>query len=239
MSVPTLLSRFALLVALSASCRVRSSRSPRRRLSASLLHHVPPTRQRHGPRDNVLPPATLPRHDHVLPPATTPRHDHVTPPATQLPRRSPDNVAGAPEPSSRRPHTPAPSPAHPATQHRTRPPPTRQRRHTRPTQQPPHEAPPQRHPQRRSTSRRHTGARAEHQGATQLPRCAPTQPQRGAEQSTIAPPPHRNGITASRHITATATRHTSGQHIYGNRPTNSTSDRLDTRPDGYRGDGGA
>ena len=68
------------------------------------------------------------------------------PPATQLPRRSPDNVAGAPEPSSRRPHTPAPSPAHPATQLRTRPPPTqRQRRHARPTQQPPHEAPTQRH----------------------------------------------------------------------------------------------
>ena len=97
---------------------------PHRRLSASLPHHGPPpatprpmtyhprdNATAHGPRDNVLPPATPPR-------------DNAPPPATQLPRRSPDNVAGAPEPSSRRPHTPAPSPAHPATQLRTRPPPT-------------------------------------------------------------------------------------------------------------------
>ena len=160
-------------IALSASCRVRSSRSPRRRLSASLLHHGPPPAtlrpMTYHPRDNAT--------------AHGPR-DNVPPPATQLPRRSPDNVAGAPEPSSRRPHTPTPSPAllsarlptgrgsqvSPrrvrATQHRTRPPPTRQRRHTRPTQQPSHEAPTQRHPQRRSTTQRHTGARAEHQGAT-------------------------------------------------------------------------
>ena len=95
---------------------------PHRRLSAPLLHHGPPpatprpmtyhprdNATAHGPRVNVLPPATRPR-------------DNAPPPATQLPRRSPDNVAGVPEPSSRRPHTPAPSPAHPATHLRTRPP---------------------------------------------------------------------------------------------------------------------
>ena len=110
---------------------------PHRRLSASLLHHGPPpatprpmtyhprdNATAHGPRDNVPPPATMPRDDHAPPPATYHPRDNVLPPATQLPRRSPDNVAGAPEPSSRRPHTPAPSPAHPATQLRTRPPPT-------------------------------------------------------------------------------------------------------------------
>ena len=151
-----------------------------RRLSASLLHHAPPpatprpmtyhprdNATAHGPRDNVPPPATRPRNDHVPPPAAYHPRDNVTPPATQLPRRSPDNVAGAPAPSSRRPPTPAPSPTQPndaapdeATTNAA------QRRHTRPTQQPPHEAPTQRHSQRRSTTRRHTGARAEHQGAT-------------------------------------------------------------------------
>ena len=83
------------------------------RLSASLPHHGPPPAtprpMTYHPRDNAT--------------AHGPR-DNVLPPATQLPRRSPDNVAGAPEPSSRRPHTPAPSPAHTATQLRTRPPPT-------------------------------------------------------------------------------------------------------------------
>ena len=147
---------------------------PRRRLSASLLHHGPPPAtprpMTYHPRDNAT--AHGPR-DNVLPPATIPRHDNVLPPATQLPRRSSDNVAGAPEPSSRRPHTPAPSPAHPATQLRTRPPPTRQRRHTRPTQQPPHEAPPQRHGARsKAPSRPHCAgqhSRSTHPSADDTP----------------------------------------------------------------------
>ena len=110
-----------------------------RRLSAPLLHHGPPpatprpmtyhprdNATAHGPRPTRQRPTAHGRRcprDNVLPPATPPR-DNAPPPATQLPRRSPDNVAGAPEPSSRRPHTPASSPAHPATHLRTRPPPT-------------------------------------------------------------------------------------------------------------------
>ena len=168
-----------------------ASPAPRTTASDAAPDDVPPTRQRHGPRDprrNVPPPATTPRRN-VLPPATYHPRDNVPPPATQLPRRSPDNVAGAPEPSSRRPHTPAPSPAHPATQLRTRPPTqpsavTHDRRSS-----PPHEAPTQRHPQRRSTTRRHTGARAKHQGATQLPHDTPTQ-RHGARSKAPSRPKH-------------------------------------------------
>ena len=111
---------------------------PRRRLSASLLHHGPPPAtprpMTYHPRDNAT--AHGPR-DNVLPPATIPRRDNVPPPATQLPRRSPDNVTGrqsqahgAPyasavtrAPSDAAPHeatTNATTPSHrPTQQHRT------------------------------------------------------------------------------------------------------------------------
>ena len=173
-----------------------------RRLSAPLLHHGPPpatprpmtyhprdNATAHGPRDNVPPPATMPR-------------DNVPPPATQLPRRSPDNVAGAPEPSSRRPHTPVPSPAHTATQLRTRPP-TQPSAVTHDQRSP---APPARgtnaatppatqhhttsHGRPSKASGRHTAAPRHTSAAT-----------RGAEQSTIAPraqPAHLGYTTTPR-----------------------------------------
>ena len=68
---------------------------------------------------------------------------------------------------------------------------TRRQRHVAPSHQPTRLSPPRHrrrdpHPRQRST-RRHTGARAEHQGATTLPHDTPAQRHWGAEQSTIAP----------------------------------------------------
>ena len=135
-----------------------------------MTYHPRDNATAHGPRDNVLPPAT------------------------QLPRRSPDNVAGAPEPSSRRPHTPPPSPTHPATQPRTR-----HHRSDTPSDAAPHDV-----------------ARAPEQ-SIRAPHSYPTVHQRsdtGRGAKHHRAPPHRNGITVSRHITAPGTRHTSGQHTY-------------------------
>ena len=175
---------------------------PRRRLSASLPHHGPPpatprpmtyhprdNATAHGPRDNVPPPATRPRNDHVPPPAAYHPRDNVTPPATQLPRRSPDNVAGAPEPSSRRPHTPAPSPTHTATHLRTRPPPTQPSAVTHDRRS----SPRTRH-QRSDTptaTQHHTTSHGRPSKASGRHNPTPRHTNaatRGAEQSTIAPP---------------------------------------------------
>ena len=161
-----------------------------RRLSASLPHHGPPpatprpmtyhprdNATAHGPRDNVPPPATMPR-------------DNVLPPATQHPRRTQprQRCRGARAKLTAPPYASAVTRAHSdaSPDEATN---AAQRRHTRPTQQPPHEAPPQRHPQRRSTTRRHTGARAKHQGATQLPHDTPVQ-RHGARSKAPSRPKH-------------------------------------------------
>ena len=210
MSVPTLLSRYALLVALRASCRVRYSPFPRR-LSASLPHHGPPPAtprpMTYHPRDNAT--AHGPRQR--PPPATTatpqrPTASDVPPtlqrstasdaaPTTQPRQRCRGARAKLTAPPYASAVTRAPSDAAPdeATTNAA------QRRHTRPTQQPPHEAPTQRHSQRRSTTRRHTGARAKHQGATQLPHDTPVQ-RHGARSKAPSRPKHnRHSLVTPRH----------------------------------------
>ena len=162
---------------------------PRRRLSASLPHHGPPPAtprpMTYHPRDNAT--------------AHGPR-DNVTPPATQLPRRSPDNVAGAPEPSSRRPPTPAPSPTHTATHLRTRPPPTQPSAVTHDRRS----SPRTRH-QRSDTptaTQHHTTSHGRPSRASGRHIATPLRTNtatRGAEQSTIAPQAQPVSLVTPRH----------------------------------------
>ena len=154
---------------------------PRRRLSAPLLHHGPPPAtprpMTYHPRDNATAHGPRPTRQRPTPSDTAP--------TTQPRQRCRGARAKLTAPPYASAVTRAPSDAAPdeATTNAA------QRRHTRPTQQPPHEAPTQRHPQRRSTTRRHTGARAEHQGATQLPHCVPTQ-RHGARSKAPSRPKH-------------------------------------------------
>ena len=155
-----------------------SSPAPRTTAGDAAPDDVPPTRQRHGPRPTRQRPTASDAATRQRPTASD------AAPTTQPRQRCWGARAKLTAPPYASAVTRAPSDAAPdeATTNAA------QRRHTRPTQQPPHEAPTQRHPQRRSTTRRHTGARAKHQGATTATPRHTNAATRGAEQSTIAPP---------------------------------------------------
>ena len=247
MSVPTLLSRFALLVALSASCRVRSSRSPSppfgvsptpRTTAAAAPDDVPPTRQRHGPRPTAH--ATTShrqRRDHATTTSHRQRRCHAATTSHRQRRSShdaaPTTLQGRQSQAHGAPHTPAPSPAHPATQLRTRPPTqpsavTHDRRSSPARGTTAATLPATQH---HTTSHGRPSRASGRHIATPLRTNAAT---RGAEQSTIAP---HHTVTASRYHAISQQR---GHGIppvntpTSNTPTNSTSDTANKRPGVYR-----
>ena len=156
------------------------SPAPRTTAGDAAPDDVPPTRQRHGPRPTPQRPTAS-----DVPPTLQRSTASDAAPTTQPRQRCRGARAKLTAPPYASAVTRTPSDAAPdeATTNAA------QRRHTRPTQQPPHEAPPQRHPQRRSTTRRHKGARAEHQGATLLPHDTPVQ-RHGARSKAPSRPKH-------------------------------------------------